>query len=181
MGPQPGFTAAVRARHRVTRHEPAGRRPSHRNARSSRQGALAAGGAETASAKGFGVEGRARRAEAFTQERPLEPPGDARRRRSGNWRRERDSNPRYGFPYTRFPSVRLKPLGHLSVSKINDFRAACRRLSHTLRVFQARTRWPWQAAIVKGTERGPRQQSCRTDSAGHQVASGDHLAYDASS
>src|SRR5213593_322133 len=30
------------------------------------------------------------------------------------WRREWDSNPRYGFPYTRFPSVRLKPLGHLS-------------------------------------------------------------------
>src|SRR5689334_13476437 len=32
----------------------------------------------------------------------------------GYWRREWDSNPRYGFPYTRFPSVRLKPLGHLS-------------------------------------------------------------------
>src|SRR4051812_5721544 len=32
----------------------------------------------------------------------------------GRWRRERDSNPRYGFPYTRFPSVRLQPLGHLS-------------------------------------------------------------------
>jgi FdhD protein len=31
------------------------------------------------------------------------------------WRREWDSNPRYGFPYTRFPSVRLKPLGHPSV------------------------------------------------------------------
>ena len=30
-------------------------------------------------------------------------------------RRGRDSNPRYGFPHTRFPSVRLKPLGHLSV------------------------------------------------------------------
>jgi hypothetical protein len=30
------------------------------------------------------------------------------------WRRGRDSNPRYGFPYTRFPSERLKPLGHLS-------------------------------------------------------------------
>src|SRR4029453_18636260 len=29
-------------------------------------------------------------------------------------RREWDSNPRYGFPYTRFPSVRLKPLGHPS-------------------------------------------------------------------
>ena len=31
-----------------------------------------------------------------------------------DWRREWDSNPRYGFPHTRFPSVRLKPLGHLS-------------------------------------------------------------------
>ena len=34
---------------------------------------------------------------------------------SVGWRRERDSNPRYGFPYTRFPSVHLQPLGHLSV------------------------------------------------------------------
>lgn len=31
------------------------------------------------------------------------------------WRTERDSNPRYGFPYTRVPGVRLQPLGHLSV------------------------------------------------------------------
>ena len=30
------------------------------------------------------------------------------------WRREGDSNPRYGFPYTHFPGVRLQPLGHLS-------------------------------------------------------------------
>ena len=30
------------------------------------------------------------------------------------WRREWDSNPRYSLKYTRFPSVRLKPLGHLS-------------------------------------------------------------------
>ncbi|MDF3064189.1 MAG: putative resolvase, partial [Microvirga sp.] len=29
-----------------------------------------------------------------------------------SWRRERDSNPRYGFPYTRVPGVRLQPLGH---------------------------------------------------------------------
>src|SRR6185436_16081871 len=35
----------------------------------------------------------------------------------GGWRRERDSNPRYGFPYTRFPSVHLQPLGHLSVAR----------------------------------------------------------------
>ena len=34
--------------------------------------------------------------------------------RDVKWRRERDSNPRYGFPHTRFPSVRLQPLGHLS-------------------------------------------------------------------
>src|SRR5262245_38339889 len=33
---------------------------------------------------------------------------------TSTWRREWDSNPRYGFPYTRFPSVRLKPLGHPS-------------------------------------------------------------------
>ena len=31
------------------------------------------------------------------------------------WRRERDSNPRYSFPYTRFPGVLLQPLGHLSI------------------------------------------------------------------
>ena len=30
------------------------------------------------------------------------------------WRREWDSNPRYVFTHTRFPSVRLKPLGHPS-------------------------------------------------------------------
>ena len=35
--------------------------------------------------------------------------------RSEGWRRERDSNPWYGYPYTRFPSVLLQPLGHLSV------------------------------------------------------------------
>ena len=31
-----------------------------------------------------------------------------------SWRTGRDSNPRYGFPYTHFPGVRLQPLGHLS-------------------------------------------------------------------
>ena len=35
------------------------------------------------------------------------------------WRRERDSNPRYGFPHTRFPSVRLQPLGHPSARPRN--------------------------------------------------------------
>ena len=33
----------------------------------------------------------------------------------GNWRRERDSNPRYRFcPYTPLAGARLRPLGHLS-------------------------------------------------------------------
>src|SRR5262249_53853030 len=36
----------------------------------------------------------------------------------GFWRREWDSNPRYPLRYTRFPSVRLQPLGHLSEQKI---------------------------------------------------------------
>ena len=31
------------------------------------------------------------------------------------WRKERDSNSRYGSPHTPFPGVRLQPLGHLSV------------------------------------------------------------------
>jgi hypothetical protein len=35
-------------------------------------------------------------------------------KRAGGWRRERDSNPRDGFPPTHFPGVRLRPLGHLS-------------------------------------------------------------------
>ena len=39
------------------------------------------------------------------------------------WRRERDSNPRYPFEYTRFPGVLLQPLGHLSRStKRNNHR-----------------------------------------------------------
>ena len=35
------------------------------------------------------------------------------------WRREWDSNPRYGCPYTRFPSVRLQPLGHPSSAPLS--------------------------------------------------------------
>src|SRR5580658_4175686 len=32
-----------------------------------------------------------------------------------SWRRGRDSNPRYGFPYSSFQDWRLQPLGHLSL------------------------------------------------------------------
>ena len=34
-----------------------------------------------------------------------------------DWRRERDSNPRYGLPYTHFPGVRHRPLGHPSFGR----------------------------------------------------------------
>src|SRR5205085_699573 len=43
------------------------------------------------------------------------------------WWRERDSNPRYGFPYTRFPSVRLQPLGHSCRVRREGDRQRCRR------------------------------------------------------
>ena len=36
------------------------------------------------------------------------------------WRRGRDSNPRYGFPYTHFPGVRLRPLGHPSTRCVDQ-------------------------------------------------------------
>jgi Integrase core domain len=41
-----------------------------------------------------------------------------------SWRREWDSNPRYGCPYTRFPSVRLQPLGHPSAALAHGGRPA---------------------------------------------------------
>ena len=44
------------------------------------------------------------------------------------WRREWDSNPRYGCPYTHFPGVRLRPLGHPSVSPPHH--GGRRRLGH---------------------------------------------------
>src|SRR5215813_13959831 len=50
-------------------------------------------------------------AEAFAKQRSQK---HETRQILSSWRREWDSNPRYGFPYTRFPSVRLKPLGHPS-------------------------------------------------------------------
>src|SRR5437016_13285990 len=42
------------------------------------------------------------------------PPGLCNQAVSSLKRREWDSNPRWSYPHTRFPSVLLKPLGHLS-------------------------------------------------------------------
>jgi len=44
---------------------------------------------------------------------PIKSGGDWQQTAIG-MRRERDSNPRYVLPYTHFPGVLLKPLGHLS-------------------------------------------------------------------
>src|ERR1700686_1434625 len=45
------------------------------------------------------------------------------RKQQTAWRRGWDSNPRSSFPDTRFPSVLLKPLGHLSTGE-NPIRLA---------------------------------------------------------
>src|ERR1700726_4575254 len=64
----------------------------------------------------------AQNAAAFRRE-----PTPARQRQTG-WGRERDSNPRYGFPYTRFPGVRLQPLGHPSARLPRRRRTLANRL-----------------------------------------------------
>src|SRR3954466_3688307 len=65
------------------------------------------------------------------------------------WRREWDSNPRYGFPHTRFPSVRLKPLGHLSGCPVlkgqDDF---CKRRRRRRPRFPQITEWPGQFDVL---------------------------------
>src|SRR3954452_3890269 len=70
-----------------------------------------------------------------------------------SWRREWDSNPRYGFPYTRFPSERLQPLGHPSG------RASFEALEDALQAGSGRT---WHSPIrgfrtlrLCAIERGP--------------------------
>src|SRR4051812_36306737 len=65
------------------------------------------------------------------------------RRLRTSWRREWDSNPRYGFPHTRFPSVRLKPLGHLSGCPLMKGRPRfCKSAGVTAWPHQARAQLP---------------------------------------
>src|SRR5687768_10485930 len=69
-----------------------------------------------------GTDGTAGRTESGTRRNGLADVACAERRRQGRsagcltpyWRRGRDSNPRCRCRHTRFPSVLLKPLGHLS-------------------------------------------------------------------
>ena len=55
-----------------------------------------------------------------------------------------------------FPSVLLQPLGHLSVFKINDLRAACSRLSHTPALFPGADAITFAFSGLNSTEVGPR-------------------------
>ncbi len=59
----------------------------------------------------------------------------------GIWRRERDSNPRGAFTPTRFPSVRLQPLGHPSADLARWF--------HFDR-WMATIRWQWNMRSGSG-------------------------------
>ena len=64
-------------------------------------------------------EARRRRASAREIRSPPRDVDTTRSLREAGWRRGRDSNPRYGFPYTHFPGVRLRPLGHPSATRLS--------------------------------------------------------------
>ena len=72
-----------------------------------------------------------------------------------NWRREWDSNPRSTFMLTRFPTVLLQPLGHLS-GKLRFSRA------------------PWRAVAFNGGERGIRTLDTLTRIAVFETARFSH-------
>src|SRR5438045_277342 len=80
---------------------------------------------------------------------------------NNTWRREWDSNPRYSFPHTRFPSVRLKPLGHLSgcplLKGAHDF---CKR------VRPERQQFPQAADFAEDSPLGPSSSSAGLDRRG---------------
>src|SRR5665213_4603429 len=74
------------------------------------------------------------------------------------WRRGWDLNPRLSFPNTRFPSVLLKPLGHLSVMGTQPTRKAVRHraLSYGFRLaaVEIDQRTLQQSALRRQHERG---------------------------
>jgi hypothetical protein len=70
------------------------------------------------------------------------------------WRRGWDSNPRDGFPPTRFPSVRLQPLGHPSVRD-------CAKAAHYSRRPAPRNRPTRSTAALGRGPQGARQTAPR--------------------
>ena len=67
------------------------------------------------------------------------------------WRTERDSNPRYGCPYTRVPGVRLQPLGHLSIRSSTVAPLECRAIYSAIGQVQAPERVFFERVPTCGT------------------------------
>src|SRR5271170_1916400 len=66
-----------------------------------------------------------------------------------SWRRGRDSNPRYGFPHTHFPGVRLQPLGHPSRSPSFERGARITPGGGGVQVGAVSLAWTLRAAVRK--------------------------------
>ncbi len=97
------------------------------------------------------------------------------------WRREWDSNPRYSLKYTRFPSVRLKPLGHLSAEQVDCMNLtysrlwlrATRQFAHDCKravdYLLAWDRWRGKAGNAGTMERGEQWSEAASVGAGEPV------------
>ncbi len=77
------------------------------------------------------------------------------------WRRERDSNPRYGFPYTHFPGVRLQPLGHPSLVWVRRTKVRVPHPVRTLKSLQMPDNPRRRATIVRRPASARRPWRCR--------------------
>ena len=64
--------------------------------------------------------------------------------------------------HNRFPSVLLQPLGHLSVFRINDLRAAYSRLSHTPKALSIADTITFVFSELKQAEDGLPKKLCKT-------------------
>ncbi len=85
------------------------------------------------------------------------------------WRRGRDSNPRYGFPYAGLANLCLQPLGHLSVRHRQPPARAARIPSEAgaERVAEAQ---PSEAAQGAPAPRGPRSHAPRSEAQPSEAA-----------
>ena len=75
---------------------------------------------------------------------------------AGGWRRERDSNPRYGFPYSGFQDHRHRPLGHPSAFEHwPDFARSARwQFNRRTRPAKASRRQPDRLPLYRPPRRG---------------------------
>src|SRR5437667_9983797 len=74
---------------------------------------------------------------------------------ASEWRRERDSNPRYGFPYSGFQDHPFQPLTHPSAAVLNAFYQA----PHTAEEFTRETSQGKSAKVVRQLSNPARSNS----------------------